>query len=299
VRSSATAEDSPTASFAGQQDTALNVVGVEAILTQLRRAWASLFTERAVVYRQQQGLSQGPVGMAVVIQRMLRPQASGVMFTADPVSGHRGRVCVEAVLGLGDAFVSGQAQADRFTVHGAQIIEGAVAPERSGDPTLTDAQVLGLAALGRRIEAHFGQPQDIEWCLVDDRLDVVQSRPITTLFPVPAQAEAGFHVYVSVGHQQMMTDPLRPLGLSVFQATALRPMVSAGGRLFIDLTQQLRSPVSRPMVLGALGRSDPLIQDALTSLIERGALGLDPPAEGPSRRVTSARGAAAEPARRG
>ena len=282
VRSSATVEDSASASFAGQSDTALNVVGVEAVLHALRAVWASLFTDRAVSARASCGLDPHEARMAVVIQRMLRPQASGVMFTADPVSGHRGRVCIEAVLGLGDAFVSGQAQADRFTVHGAQIIEGAVAPERSGEPTLTDAQVLGLAALGRRIEAHFGQPQDIEWCLVDDRLHVVQSRPITTLFPVPAQAEAGFHVYVSVGHQQMMTDPLRPLGLSVFQATALRPMVSAGGRLFIDLTQQLRSPVSRPMVMGALGRSDPLIQDALTSLIERGALGLDPPAEGPA-----------------
>jgi len=240
--------------------------------------WASLFTERAVVARQQQGLDAHPARMAVVIQRMLRPQASGVMFTADPVTGHRGRVCMEAVLGLGDTFVSGQAQADRFTVLGAQIIERALVSDSA--PALTDAQALRLAALGRRVEAHFGSPQDIEWCLVDDALHLVQSRPITTLFPAPAQVDDGFHVYVSVGHQQMMTDPMRPLGLSLFQATALRPMVSAGGRLFIDVTRELRSPVSRPMVLSALGRSDPLILDALTQVIERGELGEDPPADG-------------------
>ncbi|MBK9647877.1 MAG: phosphoenolpyruvate synthase [Deltaproteobacteria bacterium] len=278
VRSSATVEDSAAASFAGQSDTVLNVVGVEAVLRALRAVWASLFTERAVVARQQQGLDAHPARMAVVIQRMLRPQASGVMFTADPVTGHRGRVCVEAVLGLGDAFVSGQAQADRFTVHGAQIIERALVSDSA--PALTDAQALRLAALGRRVEAHFGSPQDIEWCLVDDALHLVQSRPITTLFPAPAQVDDGFHVYVSVGHQQMMTDPMRPLGLSLFQATALRPMVSAGGRLFIDVTRELRSPVSRPMVLGALGRSDPLILDALTQVIERGELGEDPPTDG-------------------
>ena len=278
VRSSATVEDSALASFAGQSDTALNVVGVEAVLRQLRAVWASLFTDRAVVARQQQGLDARQARMAVVIQRMLRPQAAGVMFTAHPVTGHRRRVCVEAALGLGDAFVAGQAQADRFTVQDAQVIERALVSDRA--PAITDAQVLRLAALGRRVEAHFGQPQDIEWCLVDDALHLVQSRPITTLFPAPAQADDGFHVYVSVGHQQMMTDPLRPLGLSLFQATALRPMVTAAGRLFIDVTRELRSPVSRPMVLGALGRSDPLILDALTQVIEGGELGEDPPVDG-------------------
>ncbi|MEY3210320.1 MAG: phosphoenolpyruvate synthase [Pseudomonadota bacterium] len=291
VRSSATAEDSATASFAGLQDTALNVVGEDEILRQLRRCWASLFTERAVVARQQRGLDHAQARMAVVVQRMLRPQAAGVMFTADPVSGHRARICVEAVLGLGDAFVSGRARADRFTVRDGEIVERVIsAKDRAlpGDPrgeaALTDAQVLRLAALGRRIEAHFGQPQDVEWCLVDDTFHVVQSRPITTLYPAPAQADDGFHVYVSVGHQQMMTDAMRPLGLSVFQATALRPMVGAGGRLFIDLTRELRSPVSRPMVLGALGRSDPLILDALTTVVERGELGEDPPVEGAPQR---------------
>lgn len=273
VRSSAVAEDSAAASFAGQSDTALNVVGEEAVLRALRGVWASLYTERAAATLHQQGLPVGEARMAVVIQRMLRPQASGVMFTADPVTGHRRRLCVEAVLGLGDAFVSGRAQADRFTVRDGQLIERALVADRV--PALTDAQVLRLAALGRRVEAHFGSPQDIEWCLGDDTLHLVQSRPITTIFPPPAPADDNFHVYLSVGHQQMMTDPLRPLGRSVFQATALRPMVTAGGRLFVDVSAELRRPAMRAAVLGAVGGSDPLMGDALRSLIDRGALGED------------------------
>ena len=120
-----------------------------------------------------------------------------------------------------------------------------------------------LAQLGRRIEAHFGRPQDIEWCLVDDDFHVVQSRPITTLFPIPEAGDRENHVYVSVGHQQMMTDPMKPLGLSVWQLTTPRPMAEAGGRLFVDVTQLLASPASRAGLLGILGKSDPLIRDAL------------------------------------
>ena len=145
---------------------------------------------------------------------------------------------------------------------------------RRGDPTeqpaLTDAQVVALARLGRRIEAHFGRPQDIEWCLVDDEFAIVQSRPITTLFPIPAADDAENHVYVSVGHQQMMTDPMKPLGLSLFQLTALPPMHEAGGRLFVDVTQRLASPTSRAALLEVLGKGDPLISDALETILQRG-----------------------------
>ena len=100
----------------------------------------------------------------------------------------------------------------------------AIEPGRQGQPALTDAQVVRLAQLGRRIEAHFGRPQDIEWCLVDDEFQIVQSRPITTLFPIPATGDHENHVYVSVGHQQMMTDAMKPLGLSFWQLTTPRPM---------------------------------------------------------------------------
>ena len=290
VRSSATAEDLPTASFAGQQDTYLNVVGPAAILQHVSRCWASLFTERAVTYRLRNGFDHRKVHMAVVVQQMVFPQAAGILFTADPVTSNRKVASVEASFGLGEALVSGLVNADVYKVRDGEVVAKAVAtkqlaihalpaggtqeqaiePERQEQPALTDAQVVRLAQLGRRIEAHFGHPQDIEWCLVDDEFQIVQSRPITTLFPIPAAGDRENHVYVSVGHQQMMTDPMKPLGLSLWQLTALRPMYEAGGRLFVDVTQRLASPASRAGLLEVLGRSDPLIGDALQTILERG-----------------------------
>ncbi len=263
VRSSATAEDLPAASFAGQQDSYLNVIGTPAILQHIGRCWASLFTERAVTYRLQHGFDHRKVHMAVVVQKMLFPQAAGILFTADPVTGNRKVTSIEAVFGLGEALVSGLVSSDGYKVRDEQVIEKAIRQDR---PVLTDEQIVRLARLGRRIEGHFGQPQDIEWCLVEDDFHIVQSRPITTLFPIPEAEDQGNHVYVSVGHQQMMTDPMKPLGLSLFQTGH---MVAAGGRLFVDITKQLASPAGRDVLLNVLGR-DPLIKDALTTLIERG-----------------------------
>jgi len=290
VRSSATAEDLPTASFAGQQDTYLNVVGLAAILQHISRCWASLFTERAVTYRLRNGFGHRKVHMAVVVQQMLFPRAAGILFTADPVTSNRKVVSIEASFGLGEALVAGLVNADVYKVRDGEIVAKAVAtkqlairalpaggtqelaiqPESQKQPALTDAQIVRLAQLGRRIEAHFGHPQDIEWCLVDDGFQVVQSRPITTLFPIPAAGDQGNHVYVSVGHQQMMTDPMKPLGLSVWQLTALRPMTVAGGRLFVDVTKELGSPAMRAGLVKALGTSEPLIGDALQTILDRG-----------------------------
>lgn len=290
VRSSATAEDLPTASFAGQHDTYLNIVGPAAILRHVSRCWASLFTEQAVTYRLRNGFEHRSAQMAVVVQQMVLPHAAGILFTADPVTSNRKVASVEAGFGLGEALVSGLVNADVYKVRDGEIVAKAFATkrlaihaspaggtrqqtieeERQEQPALTDAQVVRLARLGRRVEAHFGRPQDIEWCLVDDRFEIVQSRPITTLFPVPAAGDAENHVYVSVGHQQMMTDPMTPLGLSVFQLTALPPMHEAGGRLFVDVTRRLSSPTSRAAVLEALGKSDPLICDALQTILQRG-----------------------------
>ncbi|MFF2024915.1 rifamycin-inactivating phosphotransferase [Streptomyces sp. NPDC058171] len=306
VRSSATAEDLPTASFAGQQDTYLNVRGPDAVLRHLSRCWASLFTERAVVYRQRNGIDHRTVHMAVVVQRMVFPDASGILFTADPVTGDRKLATVDAGFGLGEALVSGLVNPDVFAVRDGEVVvrtiaakqravhalptggtrEVAVDPQQQRQPALTDAQVLRLVRLGRRIEAHFGCPQDIEWCLVEDGFRIVQSRPITTLFPVPV-AESGEpenRVYVSVGHQQMMTDPMKPLGLSVWQLTAMVPMREAGGRLFVDATARLASPTSRAGLLDLIGRGDPLVRDALETVLDRdGFLPLlpDPDPSGP------------------
>ncbi|RYZ42428.1 MAG: phosphoenolpyruvate synthase [Myxococcaceae bacterium] len=302
VRSSATAEDLPSASFAGQQDTYLNVVGPEAILQHVSRCWASLFTERAVTYRLRNGFDHRKVRMAVVVQRMVFPRSAGILFTADPVTSHRKVASVEASFGLGEALVSGLVNADVYKVRDGEVISKAIAtkqlaihaspsggtqhqaitPERQQQPALTDAQVVRLARLGRQLEAHFGRPQDIEWCLVDDEFHIVQSRPITTLFPIPVAADRENHVYVSVGHQQMMTDAMKPLGLSLFQLTALRPMYEAGGRLFVDVTQGLASPASRAGLLEALGKSDPLIRDALQTVLGRGDFIRSLPDAGPS-----------------
>jgi rifampicin phosphotransferase len=290
VRSSATAEDLPTASFAGQQDTYLNVVGPTAVLRHVSRCWASLFTERAVTYRQRNGIDHRTVAMAVVVQRMVLPQASGILFTADPVTGNRQVATVDAGFGLGEALVSGLVNPDVFRVRHDEIAtrtiaakqravhalpaggteEVAIDPQQQEQPALTDAQVVRLVRLGRRIEAHFGQPQDIEWCLLDDGFQIVQSRPITTLFPVPEADDESNHVYVSVGHAQMMTDPMRPLGLSMWQLTAMVPMHVAGGRLFVDVTRRLGPPASRAGLLDVMGKGDPLVRDALETVIERG-----------------------------
>ena len=256
VRSSATAEDLPHASFAGQQDTYLNIIGKEAILQHISKCWASLFTDRAVIYRMQNGFDHSQVYLSVIVQRMVFPQASGILFTADPITSNRKLLSIDASFGLGEALVSGLVSADCYKVQEEEIVDKMIAtkklaiyglkeggtetqqidPDQQKTQTLTEQQILQLARIGRQIEAYFGCPQDIEWCLVDDTFYIVQSRPITTLYPIPEANDQENHVYVSVGHQQMMTDPMKPLGLSFFLLTTPAPMRKAGGRLFVDVT---------------------------------------------------------------
>jgi phosphoenolpyruvate synthase/pyruvate phosphate dikinase len=301
VRSSATTEDLPSASFAGQHDTYLNIVGPAAILRHVSRSWASLFTERAVTYRLRHGFDHRQAHMAVVVQRMVFPDAAGILFTADPVTSNRKVASVEASFGLGEALVSGLVNPDVYKVRDGEVVAKAIATkqlgilaspasgtqqqtiegEQQGQPALTDAQVVRLAQLGRRVEAHFGCPQDIEWCLVDNGFEIVQSRPITTLYPIPAVGDGEHHVYVSVGHQQMMTDPMKPLGLSLHQLLARPRMYEAGGRLFVDVAQRLASPTSRAGTLQALRTSDPLMGDALQTILERGDFIPSIPEDGP------------------
>ncbi|AMQ05927.1 phosphoenolpyruvate synthase [Sporosarcina psychrophila] len=296
VRSSATAEDLPFASFAGQHDTYLNIIGRDKVLRHISKCWASLFTDRAVIYRIQNGFDHSQVFLSVIIQRMIFPQASGILFTADPLTSNRKLLSIDASFGLGEALVSGLVSADCYKVQEDEIVDKMIAPKKLAiyglkeggtetqqinpdlqkSQTLTDQQILQLARKGRQIEAYFGCPQDIEWCLVEDTFYIVQSRPITTLFPVPEANDQENHVYVSVGHQQMMTDPMKPLGLAFYLLTTPAPMRKAGGRLFVDITHSLASPVSREILVDTLGQSDPLIKDALMTIIERDFIKLLP-----------------------
>ncbi|WP_248925957.1 phosphoenolpyruvate synthase [Paenibacillus hamazuiensis] len=290
VRSSATAEDLPHASFAGQQDTYLNIIGKEAILQHISKCWASLFTDRAIIYRMQNGFDHSQVYLSVIVQKMVFPQASGILFTADPVTSNRKLLSIDAGFGLGEALVSGLVSADCYKVRDGEIVEKRIAtkklaiygrkeggtetrqldPDQQNIQTLANEQILQLARIGRQIEAYFGQPQDIEWCLADHTFYVVQSRPITTLYPIPEANDQENHVYLSVGHQQMMTDPMKPLGLSFWLLTTPASMRVAGGRLFVDVAPMLASPAGRETILNTLGQSDPLIKDALMTVLERG-----------------------------
>ncbi|WP_019228613.1 phosphoenolpyruvate synthase [Sedimentibacter sp. B4] len=289
VRSSATAEDLPTASFAGQQNTYLNIMGKDSIIKHISICWASLFTKRAVIYRIQNGFDHSKVYLSVVVQKMVFPQAAGILFTADPVTSNRKILSIDASFGLGEALVSGIVNADNYKVQDGKIINKNISnkkmavysskdggifvqeilPEQQNKQALTDDQILQLENIGRMIEEHFAYPQDIEWCLADETFYIVQSRPITTLYPIPEAKTKEKHVYLSVGHQQMMTDPLKPLGISLFCLTSFGPRYKAGGRLFVDVTQILASPDTRDALLNSMGQHDPLMKDALMTIIKQ------------------------------
>ena len=290
VRSSATAEDLPSASFAGQQDTYLNITGSESILKHISKCLASLFTERAVIYRIQHGFDHRKAHLSVVIQEMIFSKVSGIMFTADPVNSNRKIVSIDASFGLGEALVSGIVNADNYKVrngvitektisnkdlaiypiNGGGTIKQEISSELRGVQALSDKEILELENIGRKIEQHFGNPQDIEWCMVDGTFYIVQSRPITTLFPIPPIHDQENHVFLSVGHAQMMTDAMRPLGLTSWLLMTPAFMCIAGGRLFVDVTHMLAPPETRQGVIDTLGKFDPLVKDALMSLISRG-----------------------------
>ncbi len=289
VRSSATAEDLPTASFAGQQDTYLNIIGKESILKHIRKCLASLFTERAVIYRIQNGFDHNKVHLSVVVQKMVFPKAAGILFTADPVTCNRKLVSIDASFGLGEALVSGLVNADNYRVRNDKIVDKKIStkklgiyslkdggtekleiePEIQNSQVLTNEQILKLTHMGRRIEEHFGCPQDIEWCLAHDTFYIVQSRPITTLYPIPEANNEKKHVYLSVGHQQMMTDPLMPLGMSLKELISFGRWFKAGGRFFVDVAPMLASPDGRKNLLNNMKQLEPLTEDAIMTIIER------------------------------
>ncbi|SCG46042.1 pyruvate, water dikinase [Micromonospora echinaurantiaca] len=247
VRSSATAEDLPDASFAGQQDTRLGVTGLPDLLAAIRACWDSLHHPRAVAYRDAHQIDHGSVRMAVVVQRMVDPAAAGVLFTANPLTGCRTETVVEAAPGLGTAVVDGATEVDRYVLDDA--------PPAAGGP-LTAAQLTELRATGRRLQQHFGVPQDVEWAYDHDGvLWLLQSRPITTLFPLPPDTgKPTPRVYLEFGHVQGMLQPATPMGMSSLK-TLVAGMLAAfgltvevtdiGGRLYGDLTDLVRDRTTR------------------------------------------------------
>jgi pyruvate,water dikinase len=286
VRSSATAEDLPFASFAGQQDTYLNVIGVDAVLDAVHRCWASLWTDRAVVYRTTNGIDHAGACLAVVVQRMVDAAVAGVLFTANPVTGRRRQSVIDASPGLGEAVVSGAVNPDHFVVDTAT---GAVLERRVGDKrleiraragggterltqpasdtaSLTDEQIRALVRLGSRVEKHYGTPQDTEWVIEPTgRLWLTQARPVTTLFPLPASAdETDLRVFFCFSVAQGLYRPLTPMGLSAIRVIGtsvartyglgvVDPMAGPpaihdlAGRMFLDITPIMRSAIGRAL----------------------------------------------------
>jgi len=245
VRSSATAEDLPFASFAGQQESYLNVVGIDAILDAALRCFVSLWGDRAVYYRARNGIDQRTVRLAVVVQRMIDAQVAGVLFTANPLSGRRDQMVIDASPGLGEAVVSGAVNPDHFVVDTTthEIVEHRLGDKRlliralpNGGTErvaltdqervscLTNEQIRALVELGQRVEQHYGGPQDIEWAIhPSGQIFLTQARSITTLYPLPAgQTGHGgpLRVYVSVNVSQGVSRPLTPMGVAALRLVA-------------------------------------------------------------------------------
>lgn len=307
VRSSATAEDLPGLSFAGQQDTYLNIAGEDAVLDAVKRCWGSLWTARAIGYRARNKIDPKDVALAVVVQTMIPSEVSGILFTANPLTGRRDEIVIDASYGLGEAIVSGQVEPDHYAVNpktwqitarklGAKAL--AILPRAGGGTdqvseqaadrqALSDEQILELAQLSERVAAHFGSPQDIEWAWANNKLWLVQSRPITSLYPLPVRNDhpEGVRVYFSVNSIQGLTEPFTPLGrdaLTTFMGGFLRLLhiprtvdevvFDAGGRLFVDVTEVARDPRLRRVLFGILGNADPGALQIMKRLVADGVI---------------------------
>ncbi|MAT41873.1 MAG: phosphoenolpyruvate synthase [Anaerolineaceae bacterium] len=303
VRSSATAEDLPYASFAGQQDTYLNVFGLPSILEHIRKCWASLYTDRAITYRLQNQINQKDIKIAVVVQEMVFPETSGILFTADPVSNNHRVITINAGFGLGEALVSGIVNPDLYRVdkNTGRVIEKEIsnkttailAAESGGTQqvtldsnqqqteVLTNQQIEALTALGKKVEKAYLTPQDIEWAFENENLFLLQTRPITSLYPIPSPPplENNLHIYFSFGHVQMMTEPISPMGISILrlllpfgcppsQSVYSPYLLPAGGRLFVDLTSILNSKPGKIIFPKILVGAEPIAAQQIKNLLQ-------------------------------
>ncbi|MBI9048959.1 MAG: phosphoenolpyruvate synthase [Anaerolineaceae bacterium] len=301
VRSSATAEDLPDASFAGQQDTYLNVQGLESLAQHIKKCWISLFTDRAIVYRVQQHFNHQDVQLSVVVQKMVESESSGILFTADPLSGNRAEIVINAGFGLGEALVSGIITPDTYQIsksdptdvkieigskHAAiqYAVQGgtekiSLPVEKQEAQVLSSLEIQQLADMGKDIESHYGTPQDIEWAKVDGKFYILQTRPITTLFPLPMPypVDGNEHVYLSFGHLQMMTDTMSPMGISII--TWILPFgksktdkqhskyfLQAAGRIYVDVSELVQNPLLNKRIITAFKIADPLVASGFAKI---------------------------------
>ncbi|HSB02498.1 MAG TPA: PEP/pyruvate-binding domain-containing protein [Anaerolineales bacterium] len=308
VRSSATAEDLPDLSFAGQQDTYLNVIGGEQLLQAVIHCWSSLWTARAIGYRLRNHIDHEEAALAVVVQEMVQSEASGVLFTANPLTGLRNETVIDATLGLGEALVSGQVEPDHYVMDtrsqrlltktlGAKKIStrgktggGVEVIEENAEArqALSDEEILRVAAIGGQIQQEYGFPQDIEWAFADHQLYILQSRPITSLFPVPEISLDPLIVWFSFGAVQGLVGPMTPLGIDTVRhtfagagrmfGTQVKPneediLVPAGERLWIKISDVIRHPIGSRVIGGALGFIEPSAGKILKLLIDDPRLG--------------------------
>lgn len=276
VRSSATAEDLPDASFAGQQDTYLNVEGADLLIDAVRRCWDSLHSARAVAYRAAAGIDDA--AMAVVVQRMIDPAVAGVMFTTNPITGCRTEMVVDAAPGLGTAIVEGTVIPDHYVLN--QHTPAVPNPDGCLDQELLEQ----LRDAGLRLQRHFGSPQDVEWAIdADGTLWLLQSRPITTLFPQPPDT-GETRLYLEFGHIQGMLRPCTPMGVSLLKVGSamwfksvgakvdprdpLPRLVPIGGRLYFDLTDLIRSKAMRKQLPTSLEVYGPRVRMAIVRVMD-------------------------------
>jgi phosphoenolpyruvate synthase/pyruvate phosphate dikinase len=308
VRSSATAEDLPDLSFAGQQDTVLNVVGEDQLLAAVVICWSSLWTARAIGYRARNGIAHDDVSMAVVVQQMVQSEASGVLFTANPLTGLLSESVVDATLGLGEALVSGQVEPDHFVV---DVLRGAIrhktlgakqistrskpgggvetiAERAAARQTLTDSQIRELVDLGRRVQEEYCSPQDVEWAFADGHFRLLQSRAITSLFPVPEVSFDPLLIWFSFGVVQGLLGPITPLGRDAIRGVVagagtmfgvrieleeIDLFATAGERIWIKISDVVRHPIGNRLWDPLLGYLEPSVAQILGPLAADPRLG--------------------------
>lgn len=302
VRSSATAEDLPELSFAGQQDTFLNILSDDILISKVIECWSSLWTARAIGYRLRQHVSQEDIALAVVVQQMVESDTSGVLFSANPLSGLRSETVIDATLGLGEALVSGLVEPDHYVV---DTIKNEIRLKQigskkisiratAGDGTrqinenasqrqaLSDEQILSLVEMGKWVQEHFGSPQDIEWAFSGGKLSLLQSRPITSLFPLPEGIPAEpLKVFFSFSAVQGLMDPVTPLGQSALKSIfstgaslfgihntedTQTVLFSSGERLWVNFTTLIKNSFGRKVIPAALGWVEPTIRQAVLQI---------------------------------